>query len=408
MARKTPVSLQDVAKEAGVSPQTVSRVANGSNAVKPDTKMRVERAMTKLGYRPNYAARALKYQQFNNVGVILFDTSTFGNSRILSGISAAASEYNFATTICTLLSENEQTLQAAMDRMKQLPVDGVIVVLERRIPDFDHFVPPSKLPVVLITDKPSQYCPTVDGDQYGCSTQIVDYLMSKGHKTVYHMAGPADSRAAQSRELGWSDALKAHGVHQLPPLYRGDWLADSGYQAGLALAHEPDCTAVYAANDQMAYGIMLGLRTAGKRVPEDVSIVGVDDSLVDIVPRLELTTMRMRFDVIGREAFLSVKALIDGKKVELGHEKLIASTFVERSSVRDISNTSNSDDTRPAAHESATSDTPTQSQKSATRTSANATQPHNEAQNTTDTTTEDDQALSVLQAVQVPPDQQSI
>ncbi|MBS6346926.1 MAG: LacI family DNA-binding transcriptional regulator [Alloscardovia omnicolens] len=382
MARKSPVSLQDVAKEAGVSPQTVSRVANGSDAVKPDTKQRVERAMNKLGYRPNYAARALKYQQFNNVGVILFDTSTFGNSRILSGISAAASQYDFAITMCTLLNQQERTLQAAMERMKQLPVDGVIVVLERRIPDFETFAPPSKLPVVLITDQPSAHCPTVDGDQYGCSTEIVDYLMRKGHKTVYHMAGPLDSRAAQSRERGWRDALHAHGITQLPPLYRGDWLADSGYQAGLALAHEPDCTAVYAANDQMAYGIMLGLRTAGKRVPEDVSIVGVDDSLVGNVPRLNLTTMRMRFDLIGREAFLSVKALIDGQKVETGREKLIASTFVERSSVRDLNAPHNTASAKGA-------DT------SAGIIASSATLPSGSAP---------DLALSVLQEVQAPPD----
>lgn len=86
-------------------------------------------------------------------------------------------------------------------------------------------------------------------------------------------------------------------------MYIGDWCADSGYQAGVALAHDPDCTAIYAANDQMAYGAMLGLQSVGKRVPEDVSIVGVDDSLVDMVPRLNLTTMKLRFDDIGATAF---------------------------------------------------------------------------------------------------------
>ena len=340
MPHKSPVSLQDVAKEAGVSPQTVSRVAHGSEAVKPATQARVKAAMNKLGYRPNYAARALKYQRFNNIGVVLFNASTFGNSRILDGISAEANKFGFATTLFTLLDKREQTLQAAIEHMKQLPVDGVIAILERRIPDFEDFEPPTELPVVLIMDQPSSHCPTVDGDQYGCSTQIVDYLMSKGHKTVYHVAGPADSRPAQSRQNGWEDALREHGVNTLPPLYRGDWLADSGYQAGLALAHEKDCTAVYAANDQMAYGVMLGLREAGKRVPEDVSVVGIDDSLVGIVPRLELTTLRMRFDLIGNEAFRIVKSMIDGEKVEIGKKQLIPSQLIERSSVCDSSDKS--------------------------------------------------------------------
>ncbi|MFD0705384.1 LacI family DNA-binding transcriptional regulator [Alloscardovia venturai] len=336
MVRKTPVSLQDVAKEAGVSPQTVSRVANGSSAVKPSTRILVESAMDKLGYRPNYAARALKYQRFNNVGVVLFDASTFGNSQILDGISIAANEHGYATTLYTMRNKHEQTLDAAMRRMKQLPVDGVIVVLERRIPDFEGFVPPAEIPVVLITDQPSEHCATVDGNQYGCSTQIVDYFFAHGHKTVYHIAGPADSRAAQSREQGWEDAMREHGIQHLPPLYRGDWLADSGYQAGLALANEADCTAVYAANDQMAYGAMLGLQATGKHVPEDVSIIGVDDSLVDTVPRLTLTTMRMRFDEIGREAFSLIKQQNEGKSVPVNRVHLIESDFIERESVRDL------------------------------------------------------------------------
>lgn len=330
------VSLQDVAREAGVSPQTVSRVANGSAAVKPTTRMLVEAAMNKLGYRPNYAARALKYQKFNNIGVVLFETSTFGNSRILDGISTAANEVNYATTIYTMRTKQEQTLDAAIRRMKQLPVDGVIIVLERRIPGFEDFVPPAELPVVFISDQPSVHCATVDGNQYGCSVHIVDYFFAHGHKQVYHVAGPADSRAAQSRLAGYEAALKEHGVTAAPPLYRGDWLADSGYQAGLALAHEEDCTAVYAANDQMAYGVILGLQAAGKRVPEDVSVIGVDDSLVGTVPRLNLTTMRMRFDEIGRKAFELVTARAQGKSVPINKPQLIESDFIERTSVRDI------------------------------------------------------------------------
>ena len=142
----------------------------------------------------------------------------------------------------------------------------------------------------------------------------MDYLLSKGHKTVYHIAGPSSSRAAESRAQGWHDTLDQLGL-RIPPTYMGDWEADSGYQAGLALAHDPDCTAIYAANDQMAYGAMLGLQAAGKRVPEDVSIVGVDDSLSGTIPRLSLTTMRMKFNDIGREAFFMTKRLCEGLRV---------------------------------------------------------------------------------------------
>ena len=203
------------------------------------------------------------------------------------------------------------------------------------MPDFDEFQPPQDLPVVLISEDPANHCPTIDADQYGCSTAIVDYLLSKGHRTVYHIAGPSSSRAAESRAQGWRDALEQMGI-PVPPTYVGDWEADSGYQAGLSLARDPGCTAIYAANDQMAYGAMLGLRAGGKRVPEDVSVVGVDDSLVGMVPRLNLTTMRMKFTEIGREAFSIVKRICEGERIPSGVKTVIPPEFIERGSVRDI------------------------------------------------------------------------
>lgn len=215
---RSSVSMQDVARAAGVSPQTVSRVANGSNAVRPETRQRVEAAMERLGYRPNYAARALKHGQFRNIGVVLFHMTTFGNARILNGIVEAAEDDGYATTLVTIGHGHVRTLQAIAERMKQLPVDGVIVVLEERIADFDDFEPPKELPFVLVNESAANHCPTIDADQYGCSTAIVDYLLSKGHKTVYHITGPSASQAARSRARGWHEALEQFGV-PIPPTY---------------------------------------------------------------------------------------------------------------------------------------------------------------------------------------------
>ena len=335
MNRPSTISMQDVAAEAGVSPQTVSRVANGSAAVRSETRERVEAAMHKLGYRPNYAARALKHGRFNDIGVVMFDMSAYGNVRILNAISTAANEHGYAITMLTIGQGRERTLQAAVERMKQLPVDGVIVVMEEQTTDFLDFTPPTDLPVVVISENPTDHCPTVDADQRGCSRAVVDYLLNHGHRTVYHIAGPHTSVAATNRAEGWQQALQERGLIA-PPMYTGDWEADSGYQAGLALAHEPDCTAVYAANDQMAYGAILGLRAAGKRVPEDVSVIGVDDSLIGTVPRLGLTTMRMNFDEIGREAFSMVMRQCEGESVPCGVRHVIPAELVERASVRDL------------------------------------------------------------------------
>lgn len=336
MERTSQASLQDVAREAGVSAQTVSRVANGSDAVRPQTRQRVQMAMEKLGYRPNHAARALKQGRFNDIGVVLFDLTSYGNARILNGIATAAADNDYSVTVQTIKPGHERTLAAAVDRMKQQPVDGVIVVMEESIPDFETFAPSKELPVALVTEAPSPHCPTVDADQYGCSTAVVDFLLSKGHRTVYHICGPTSSRAAESRVKGWRDALEQAGA-RVPSIYVGDWEADSGYQAGLALAHDPECTAIYAANDQMAYGAICGLEAAGKRVPEDVSVIGVDDSLVGMVPRLNLTTMRMRFDRIGSEIFAMIRRQCEGEQVPVGVKTVIPTELVERGSVRDIS-----------------------------------------------------------------------
>lgn len=332
MARSS-ISLQDVAREAGVSPQTVSRVANGSTAVRAETRAKVEIAMEKLGYHPNYAARALKSGRFNNIGVLLSHMSAFGNARILEGIVDAAAEQGYSTTIHTLDNLQDRSLSGALRLVRDLPLDGVIVIMERDFTDFNQFKPPQTFPVVLISEEPANNCVTIDSDSYGCSTAAVDYLLSKGHRTVYHIAGPSSSRAAQSRIRGWRDALAQAGA-DIPSIYIGDWEANSGYQAGLALAHEEACTAVYAANDQMAYGAMLGLQAAGKRVPEDVSIIGVDDSLEGMVPRLELTTLRLRFHDVGREAFSMIKRQHNGEKVAPGIKTVIPPEFIDRGSVR--------------------------------------------------------------------------
>ena len=123
--------------------------------------------MEELGYRPNYAARALKHGTFKDVGVVLFDMTAFGNAHILNGIVNAARDHGFATTIRAFESGSPATLQNAIDQMKTLPVDGVVFILEQKVADFNTFKPTADLPVVLISEEPANHCPTIDTDQYG-------------------------------------------------------------------------------------------------------------------------------------------------------------------------------------------------------------------------------------------------
>ena len=173
--------------------------------------------MEHLGYRPNYAARALKSGHFNNVGVLLSHMSAYGNSRILEGITTAAANSGYSITIRPLDNLQDQSLAGALKLVEGLPLDGAIVIMERDFTDFNQFKPSDNLPVVLICEEPANHCPTIDSDSYGCATAAVDFFLSKGHKTVYHIAGPTVSRAAQSRIRGWRDALAQVGIPHTTP-----------------------------------------------------------------------------------------------------------------------------------------------------------------------------------------------
>lgn len=325
-------SIKDVARLAGVSEQTVSRVAHNSDSVRPATKERVQAAMRELGYRPNFAGRSLRQGEFRTVGVVMLNMQGAGNIDRLEGFAEAADTHGYAITIAQL-NEKPYTLNAAAQRMLSLPVDGMIVCMNRMTADFGTFEPPAGLKCVLISQLEHPICSTVDGDQRACSKMVVNYLLERGHKTVHFISSPERSLSGMQRELGWREAMEEAGIEP-PVLIRGDWTAKSGYEAGLAFAADPTCTAIYASNDNMAYGCIKGLEAAGKRVPEDVSVVGVDDALGDIVPDLELTTVRFDNKRVGAWAVEKI-AGINAPYNKKEHE-LIKPVLIERKTVRSL------------------------------------------------------------------------
>ena len=330
MARRSNsnVSLADVAKHAGVSAQTVSRVANGSDAVRPETRERVLAAMEQLGYRPSFAARSLRAGRYHIVGLALpNDLSATGRRLQLESIVTAATDRQYAVTLLELGAE-DMSLARASRRMESLPVDGQILGLGSHTADFDTFVPPSSIPTVLVSTRPHPRCATVSNDQAGCSTTIVDYLVSKGHREIRFAGGRREAPANDGRFEGWEQAMRAHGLALREPLF-GDWTADSGYRMGTIFARDESCTAIYAANDAMAVGIIYALRDAGLRVPEDVSVIGVDDSMVGVIPRLELSSFRFDEEQVGLAAF---NLAIDPPAGEFPHI-MIPGALVERSTV---------------------------------------------------------------------------
>jgi len=302
------VSMADVAERAGVSAQTVSRVANGSPRVDPETRARVERAMSDLGYRMHRAARALRTGQTRTIGLIVSTLATVGNSRMLQSIADVAAADDYALTVAT--ARGDRGVIGAFTRLHDEGVDGAIVLNEATPLTRDAAVP-AGMRLVAVDSAPDDRFAIVQTDHAAGAAEATRHLLDLGHETVHHLAGPADSFAAAERERGWREVLSAAGVTP-PPVARGDWTSRSGFAAASALS---EATAVFVANDQMALGALRALADAGRNVPDDVAVVGFDDIVDAAEFRPPLTTVRQDFDELGARAVATLIALIEGREV---------------------------------------------------------------------------------------------
>ncbi|WP_426998291.1 LacI family DNA-binding transcriptional regulator [Pseudarthrobacter sp. N5] len=299
-------SIADVARAAGVSSQTVSRVSNGLTNVEETTKNRVLEAMKELGYRPNRAARALKSGQFKSIGVIMFTLSSFGNMRTLDAIATAASQAGYSVTLIPLPDPTTGTVSGAYHRLREQEVDGVVIIFEAHLLDHADITLPEDLPAVVIDSNAGSGYPMVDTDQAEGARLATEHLLNLGHAQVWHIGGPTSSFSAMHRAESWKRTLEDAGI-VAPPVRHGDWSTESGYQIGLELGRNPEVTAIFAANDQMALGAMRALHELGRAIPEDVSIVGFDDLEESTSFWPPLTTIHQDFHAVGR---LSIENLL--------------------------------------------------------------------------------------------------
>jgi DNA-binding LacI/PurR family transcriptional regulator len=293
--------MADVAKLAGVSHQTVSRVINNSTSVRPETRARVVSAMRMLDYRPNTVARALVTGRSRTLGVVSFDTTLYGPASTLLGIERAAHEEGYFVSIASVASLDRPSVLQAADWLRIQGVEGIMAIAPATAAAAALMQLPEDLPVVVVEGGPEDAVPAVTVDQFTGAAAATRHLLDLGHSTVHHVAGPPDWFEAQQRVAGWRDTLDAAGARVAPPLV-GDWSAQSGYDLAPRLLTRPDVTAVFVGNDQMALGILRYLHEQGRSVPEDISIVGFDDipeSPFFIPP---LTTVRQDFMEMGRRS----------------------------------------------------------------------------------------------------------
>ncbi|MFJ6679330.1 LacI family DNA-binding transcriptional regulator [Microbacterium sp. NPDC091382] len=300
----------DVARHAGVSAQTVSRVVTGAARVDDETQERVRASMRELGYRPNRAARALRSARYRSIGVIMSDLTSYGSVRTWEAISRAGAASGYAVALVPTAGFDRTAVAEAIERARDQAVDGLVIAIGDHLSAGEDLPLPDDLAVVVVDASALEDRSYVDTDQTMGAGQAVTHLLHLGHKTVHHVAGPASSYSAVRREHGWRVALTDAG-RAAPPLERGDWSAQSGYDAGCRLRAEPDVTAVFAANDQMALGVLRAFHEARVAIPSRVSVVGFDDMPEAAQFWPPLTSIHQEFEEVGRAAVDVLLARID-------------------------------------------------------------------------------------------------
>jgi DNA-binding LacI/PurR family transcriptional regulator len=324
-------AMTDVAALAGVSHQTVSRVLNDHPNVREQTRVRVQAAIATLGYRPNHAARVLATGTSQVIGVVSRSSTLYGPAATLAALAEAALQHGFTVNVESVRSLDRKPVADAISRHLDQRVVGLVVItpVESASKALDNI--PDDIPLVSIDGDPQRPDQLVTIDQEAGGYAATKHLLDAGHRTVWHISGPGDWFDSRGRIDGWRRALTEAGA-EIPPLMPADWSAASGYHAGQFLARMNDVTAVFAANDHLALGILRALHERGRRVPDDVSIVGFDDVPEAAYYIPPLTTVRPDFDAAATAALDMLLAQIRAGR-QGGERRVLAPTLISRDSV---------------------------------------------------------------------------
>ncbi|MEV7619647.1 LacI family DNA-binding transcriptional regulator [Microbacterium sp. NPDC089321] len=326
-APQRTAGVREVAALAGVSRQTVSRVLNEHPEVATATRERVLAAMAELGYRMNNAARALGTRRSRTLGVLASDALQYGPSRSIAAIEASAREAGYWVSAAFADAGDAAAVVSAVEHLVAQGVEGIVVVAPHAgtLEALDELR--TGVPVVTLhsSDRGAR---GLSVDQVAGARLAVAALADAGHTRIAHLAGPADWLEAESRADGFTAEIAARGLEPGPVL-AGDWSAGSGYSA-VAEIRDSGVTAVFAANDQMALGLLGGLHEAGLSVPGDISVVGFDDVPDAAYYWPKLTTVRQDFDELARRA---VAALLGGADAAASDLAPVEPVLVRRDSI---------------------------------------------------------------------------
>ncbi|MBS1906456.1 MAG: substrate-binding domain-containing protein [Actinobacteria bacterium] len=307
---------------------TVSRVLNGHPNIREATRKKVMDAIDEMNYTRSSIARALATKRSMRIGAIVDNPGYFGPSSTLRALEEAAREHGYAVAAYTAGESPQRRIDAGVMDLVTQGVDALCVIAPRASSVDVLRQLSTGLPMLVIKEEPDAQMHTAAVDQRAGAVAAVRHLIELGHREILHLAGPPDWFDAKARTEAWRACLVEAGLVVREPVI-GDWSSDSGYDFG-STVQLGAATAVFAANDQMALGVIHGFADRGIRVPEDVSVVGFDD-VPDARHYLPpLTTVHQDFVALGRLVIGELLAAIEGG--ESGHRELIMPTLQVRAS----------------------------------------------------------------------------
>ncbi len=334
--RRQRVTISQVAREAGVSTQTISRVLNNRPDVSEETRQRVQEIIARLGYQPNALARGLVSRRTHTLGLITADFSDYFFTQVIAGAEVEARKHGYFF----MLGSTERNPQDEPEYIRLLTeryVDGILFARPSTEPDSRHLVSLLRDRVPVVTTAyhlPGEPLTVVDVDNVDGGHQATRCLLERGHAHIAMITGPASWKSVADRSLGYGQALHEAGIAPDPALtVEGDWSYQSGYRAMQALiAHGRPFSGLFAQNDQMAIGAIRALREAGRRVPQDVAVVGYDDIPVAAYSDPPLTTIRQPMQEVGALATRLLIQAIENPSAVPGGEVLLKAQLVRRGS----------------------------------------------------------------------------
>ena len=298
-------TIDDVSKRAGVSRSTVSRVVADNGYVSEEKRRAIQKAIAELGYRPNTLAQALRSNRSNMIGAVVVDVGTPYFANMVYGLQRATRKAGKALLVSSGYADQDQEARAIIELVDRA-CDGIVLYLERPLrPDVAEILRQARIPVVAIGRKDDTVARgAVTLDNFGGARAAMNFLIEQGHRKIVHLSGQAEFGDTVARLEGIAAALAEHGMSMADiTVVNGIFHQDFGYSATMDLLDQGhDFTAICAGDDDMAAGVLLALRHAGKSVPDDVSVIGFDDAFHARHLWPPLTTIRQPIDEIGETA----------------------------------------------------------------------------------------------------------